>query len=566
EVPDYLRASVWSRYRGILIALAAMLLVGCTFFVIWGLIGRPEKNVVKTADPSSAQSDRVEKTAGASTEGSLDDVLDQATSTKSGSTGTTSEGTLLSSQGPDSEQPPENVVSSPDTPNVIEEGSKETDDQPALTTTLPVEPDPSAPGTEKSKTDVMEDKSEARPEDPDPGDTEIDFVAPVEFGTYLGGKTVLLRKNGETGMWFRLAPRSQVHVGDQLLALPAFRPRITLTNGIHIELTGGSLIALGTAEPEEANVAIPSPEDSKEPALAVIYGRIILVNTGRDNNPMRLTLGETVGAVRLGRNATLAVEVERPYVPGRDPRQMQAPIVAHLYAPDGNLSWEDSEGAVPIDEPAQWVIDDGVVSGIQAYESASDWIDQETVSQPSVQLYGAPVVESSITTNLPVDDQLLELFQTGRRKEVKSLVARCSVYVGLFAPFVESLRDSEQRAAWKEHIETLRTAMALSPEVAGQVRQTLVIQRGEEAASDLYEMLCGYSKDQIGLTAEQRQVGALDRLIDWLENDSLDYRVLASQNLWDITGKHLMPNPAGRPDQRAKGIHRWRQRLKKDDL
>ena len=40
------------------------------------------------------------------------------------------------------------------------------------------------------------------------------------------------------------------------------------------------------------------------------------------------------------------------------------------------------------------------------------------------------------------------------------------------------------------------------------------------------------------------KTGAVAKLIDWLENDSLDYRVLAVQDLADITGKRLMSNPA----------------------
>jgi hypothetical protein len=51
-----------------------------------------------------------------------------------------------------------------------------------------------------------------------------------------------------------------------------------------------------------------------------------------------------------------------------------------------------------------------------------------------------------------------------------------------------------------------------------------------------------------------------------MENDSLDYRVLAVQDMGDITGMRLMPNPAGAPAERARGIRLWRQRLKAGEV
>jgi len=140
------------------------------------------------------------------------------------------------------------------------------------------------------------------------------------------------------------------------------------------------------------------------------------------------------------------------------------------------------------------------------------------------------------------------------------------MHVGLFVPFIEALRDSAQRPNWNTHIQSLRSAMALSPESAEKIRQTLVEQRGDSAAADMYEMLCGYNADQIGRTPEQLKTGALARLIDWLDKDSLDYRVLAVHDLWEITGKQLMPNPAASLSERKLNIRKWRARLDTGEL
>jgi hypothetical protein len=75
---------------------------------------------------------------------------------------------------------------------------------------------------------------------------------------------------------------------------------------------------------------------------------------------------------------------------------------------------------------------------------------------------------------------------------------------------------------------------------------------------------------QVGATKLERQNGPLARLIAWLESDSLDYRVLAVENLFDITGKRLLQNPdytvSGRQNSVVRGVREWKDRLAKDDL
>jgi hypothetical protein len=298
----------------------------------------------------------------------------------------------------------------------------------------------------------------------------------------------------------------------------------------------------------------------------VVYGRIILVNTAADESRLRLKLGSAVGDARLARNATLGVEVERQYVPGNDPRKSSAPIIARLFAPDGGVQWQDAAGEKSIDAASQWTITEGVPSEVTADASPPDWIDHEPVGQLSEQRYAAPKIETTLVANRPADIQLLELFQTIEQREDKSLVAKCSIHVGVFQPFIEALRDSDQKSNWRAHIETLRSAMALGPESAAAVKKALDEQRGKPASDDLYEMLCGYSDEQVGRTADQVKAGAVAKLIDWLEEDSLDYRVLAVHDLFEITGKRLMSDPASNPRDRDQSVRRWRARLEDGEL
>jgi hypothetical protein len=413
-------------------------------------------------------------------------------------------------------------------------------------------------------------------------------AGPPEVGTYLGGKTVLLRFNAKTGTWFRVEPRAAVVAGERVLALPEFRPKIALISGLHLDLSGGTQVVVGNraaakpsepeskvdaaAAPAATSATPPAPPANASPGseiadLQVNYGRIVLINPSNNDNRVRLKLGPYVGEAQLARKATLGIEVEGKHVPGQDPQQIPAPIECKLFAPDGGVVWKDAAGEKTIDKPSRWTLTTTGATDPVAQTQAPDWIDHEPIVQLSEQRYGAPVVESTLVSNVPVDTQLLEIFQTNGRKEVKSLVARSSIHVGLFVPFIDALRDSEQKANWKMQIDALRAAMALSPESAAKVKLALEDQRGKPAAKDLYEMLCGYSVEQVGKTPEQLKAGTVvPQLIDWLEQDSLDYRVLAAQNLWEITGKRYMPNPASTLAERTRNVKYWRAQLEKGEL
>ena len=387
----------------------------------------------------------------------------------------------------------------------------------------------------------------------------------------MGGITVLLRYDGKTGAWFRTEPRAAVVAGERLLSLPEFRPKIALVSGINLDMSGGTQIVIGSgSESKTGGPTVPARAAASSttavPTVELVYGRLVLTNSTNGENRVRLKLGPNAGEAELGRNATLAVEVERKYVPGQDPKQAAAPIECRLFAPDGSVVWKDSAGQKTIEKASRWTVGPAGAKEPVADPAPPEWIYREPIGQLSEQRDGAPIVERALVSNSPVDTQLRELYQGSKQRYVKSLVARSAIHVGLFVPFVDALRDSEQKANWKTHIDALRAAMALSPESANKVWQTLVDQRGRPAATDLFEMLRGYNLDEIGHTPDQMKDGAVARLIDRLENDSLDYRVLAVQNLFEITGKRYMLNPADSISQRTSSVRKWRERLEKGEL
>jgi hypothetical protein len=86
------------------------------------------------------------------------------------------------------------------------------------------------------------------------------------------------------------------------------------------------------------------------------------------------------------------------------------------------------------------------------------------------------------------------------------------------------------------------------------VRTMFEKERGKDG-DDLYRLLWGYSKDQL-------QSGAAPTLVDDLDNDNLDFRVLSFYNLQKLVGKTFDYRPEASAANRAQPVRRWRDQLK----
>ena len=163
-------------------------------------------------------------------------------------------------------------------------------------------------------------------------------------------------------------------------------------------------------------------------------------------------------------------------------------------------------GSRTIPAPGQWTIENGVVSSVSADVTFPDWIDQEPVEQRSEQMFGAPAVEAALDPTRPVEEQLLELYreqppprgEVARRAEQR-LRRACSCRLSRRSAI--RIRSRPGRCTSTRCGRRWRWA----PSRPSKIYQTLVDQRGEAAADDLYQMLCGYGPEQIGTPDEFRQ-------------------------------------------------------------
>jgi hypothetical protein len=385
-----------------------------------------------------------------------------------------------------------------------------------------------------------------------PGDTPA--AAPAReveqenFGRYTSKHEVLLRFDSGTSEWKRLPAMSPLLKGDRLLSLPSFRPTITLSTNVTVQPDGPALMELVGWTEQGA------------PIVNFVYGRFLMMTVGRAGNSLQMKFDD--GGVLLtfvDAESTAALESRRVLSPGKDPLAAPAPLHVDLYATSGLLRIRQGESTSELQAPARKSLL-GPANQVADSEFPK-WVTSEALSEFDRR--------AATTTEplLPADDRPLGLklreLAGDRRREVRSLAIRSACYLDSFEACVQALNDKDEKNLWTGpdavYIQELRAAVARSPETAAKVRATLEKQRGADAPA-LYRMLWGYSGEDL--------LGGADRdLVEALDKDSLDLRVLAFWNLQNVTG---LPNFGYQPSEtaakRRQSVKAWQTKLREGKI
>lgn len=410
------------------------------------------------------------------------------------------------------------------------------------------EPSPATIPAEEMPPDKAEPADEpARPAaadtDQEPGEVEA-----KAFGRYTSKQDVLLKLDADKSDWIRLAAMPLAK-GDRLLSLPLFRPMVTLSSSVTLQAQGPAAWEL--VEWAEQDV----------PVIAFEFGRFLIDTVGKANNSLQLKFGDQrVQLTFVDADATLALEVHRILTPGKDPETEAAPLAVDLYARSGTIRVRDGEHTMDLQAPAAQALLS--VAGHQP--SAAEfpkWISSESLTGAERQ--GTMALEPLLVAGEPAASTLAELADwqhpLGKRREVRSLAIRGLAYLGDFEPCVKALNDPKEKLAWDDCMDELQLAVARGPETAAQVRSAFEKLRGDEALL-LYRMLWGYS-------AAHLKNGAAKDLVDGLDKDSLDYRVMSFWNLQNIAGPaHHGYRPEDTASKRRTPYNAWKEKLRQGKI
>jgi hypothetical protein len=90
------------------------------------------------------------------------------------------------------------------------------------------------------------------------------------------------------------------------------------------------------------------------------------------------------------------------------------------------------------------------------------------------------------------------------------------------------------------------------------LRETIEDLRAADAGI-IYRLLTGFSQEQL-------VKGGAVQLVEHLESDQVDVRVLTFYNLYSITGAQEFYRPGKRPDQQKGALRNWKERLKEERI
>ncbi|MEX2187931.1 MAG: hypothetical protein WD875_14090 [Pirellulales bacterium] len=409
-------------------------------------------------------------------------------------------------------------------------------------------PDADAPNTATPRT-VPGDA----PRQPDAA-PRLERAEPV--GKLVSGDQLLLRfdvQAGDGGDWLRVPDGGMVYGGDRIVALPTFRPRLVLSDGLLVELVADSH--------DGTIVEMLAADANGTPGMRVVHGRLAKISaSGKQGIPLRLAFGKQTATITLSdTTSSLAVSVDRPYAPGEDPMGVADPVMATFYATSGSVDVA-VEGARPVtvNEAMHLVVLPAGPAQPEPTSPPPQWVDKSQVEYLDTSAATQLMLELTATSSVGVE--LSEQFH-GRRIEGQSLAARSFGYLGRFDPLIATgLKDDKLVWTWREKsLEGLRQAMRRGPATAVVVRDGLVKEFGDRNGGVMYRMLCGYSQSDL-------KNGADEKLVENLSHEELAFRSLAQFNLVSITGKNWGYKPEARENFRRSSVARWREQLQRREI
>ncbi len=440
----------------------------------------------------------------------------------------------------------------PSNPKVTDE-----DTQPGETK----KPIPLTPPVPETNTDVATTETDMPETTETPVPPTVEPMAPdaveppqpaaADVARYISEDQLLVRYTADDE-FARVPTRASLIAGDELLALPAYRPQLLLTNSIQLTIAPESRLRLAMNAGETADVRVSQ-------------GRLLAIPIGKANAKLALQLGNLRGIATLANAETeLAVEVRNYLPPGSDPQTQENIVpVVRLYATRGKVTWEE-EGADTPD--ATYEIAAGNVRnyvGTAPGETVSmttlpDWIDGRSIAD--IDRRAAREVEAKLAETPDLELTLQELASASeRRAEVRSLAIRSLIMLDQYEPFLAAIADETQRAYWAAEYDAMRDALVRNTETAHYIYDVFIKTRGEQDGNNLYRMLWGFSPEQL-------QDGMAKELVDSLDIELLDYRVLAFETLRRITGSTQLYQPQFPATRRRTPVTQWRERLKAGEI
>lgn len=367
-------------------------------------------------------------------------------------------------------------------------------------------------------------------------------------GKYTLPGSVLFRRGADEGEWSRMPALGTLQAGDRLITPPTSRSQVTLDGGVILDMLGDTSVVLSAPETPGA-----------PPIVEIAYGRLIVADA---REPLVMQAGGEAFEISFNDAASgAAVEVQPFRTPGSSPIDAASRLQVDVYAFKGTTMLQHAGDAQPavLAAPARRTL------GLDA--PAGDAVLPEWLSKQSL-TSAERLAHASMEEGLRGEagsmllGGLLELADDRPRKrnEVRTLACRALMSIGRFDSTIAALGNSEFRASWPVLIESLKRHVARDSATAAAVLEALNMRYGEIRGAELFRMLWGYSDEDL-------KGGEAEKLVAYLDHAELEFRVLGSWNLRDVTGVgNVFYRPDSPPVQRKQYVRQWQQRLESGQI
>ena len=354
---------------------------------------------------------------------------------------------------------------------------------------------------------------------------------------FISSSQVMVGWDAESAAWRRLPPRAQLKPGDRFRSFPTYRPQVLLTNDIQITFA------------DECAGAIGNPVDGL-PFIHLSSGKTVIATMGKAGNALVLNAGGRQAVLTMADSeAVIALSVTPFHLPGDNPETDMAHVEVAATVTSGQVQWRQ-DGAEPVllDFGQQIsMLDDGLPR-VQNASATPKWEKSNDISD--IDRLASATLEPMLDDERPIEIALAEKAEHPR-VEVRSLAARSLASIDRFDALIDSFDDESLKSYWSEHFDRLQSAMARGPQTATHVRESIERRKGEDGER-IYRLLQGYSPQQL-------QEGADRTLVDYLQHESLDVRVLAINNLRRITSRTFGYHPHLPELRRRTAQREWEQ-------
>lgn len=302
--------------------------------------------------------------------------------------------------------------------------------------------------------------------------------------------------------------------------------------------------------------------------LELRQGKAVLQDTGKSNFVDRqpqalLRNGNTLVAIRWSEpNSAVAVEATPLWIdPTQYDPQYVGPVMAltdlRISVLQGKVEFSSMElnddvdvtKFVGNDSLRQKIgVGDSVIrNGVNQWdaikiEKAPTWV--ETPSERPIDRQAASDLMQLLPPGARANLVIVEALQN-RRAEIAAMAAQTLILSDDFSFLVGPtgmLNDDRFRSHWTTLIDAVRERISTSPESFEALKASIAAQDVQRGAL-LFQVLVGYSSPELKLSAAER-------LVNLLESEYLDERILAIYHLKRITGKDL----GFQPDRPSRGI------------